>query len=102
MEKEKFWNTAEFLAKSDVYCDWEGFASADGLEEKVREAIKIVRCERDDPEIIQIVGDVVMHYVYESVDKADTMPSMEALYEIAYIVYEMVTVKNWMKSGIKW
>ena len=103
MKKERFWDMKQVLERhSEGYCDWEGFASGDGLEEKVREAIQCFRFETDDKEIIQIVGDLVMHYAYVCVDQSDMVPTVEVLVEVAWMAHAMVSTGMWMKSGIKW
>jgi len=100
---EKFWNMESILKKhARGYSDWEGMASGHGLKKMVRKALKTVTYKQDDKEIRQVVGDLLMHYAYECRDQTDIEPSEEVLLELAYVLYNVVTTKEWMKSGTKW
>ena len=100
---EMFWNMKQVIAKhGHSYVDWEGMASSSGLKKLVRAAMKPIITNRDDPEIKQVLGDLLLHYAYESKDQAGIVPTEETLIELAYIMYEVLTTKEWMKSGTKW
>ncbi len=100
---ERFWNIEQVIAKhGSGYVDWEGMASGHGLKKLVRAAMKPILSKQDDPEVKQVLGDLLMHYAYESIDQADCKPTEAQLIELAYILYEVITTKEWMKSGTKW
>ena len=100
MEKNKVWQTGKILEKYGFgYCDWEGFADGDGLEELVREGIS---CVAADGELKQVLGDMVMHYAYQYRDATGENPSVDFVREIACFLYAVLTTDEWYKSGIEW
>jgi len=102
MDKEKFWDIAEVLSKVEVYKDWEGMSSGEGLEEKVKKAVDVVLGPDDAKEHVEMVSDLLLHFLYEARDQADTEFTEAQVLDFAWIIYEMVTTRYWMKSGYKW
>jgi len=102
MDKEKFWDIAEVLSKAEVYHDWEGMSSGEGLEEKVKKAVDVVRGPDDTKEHIEMVSDLLLHFLYEARDQADMEFTEAQVVDFAWIICEMVTTRHWMKSGYKW
>ena len=100
---EMFWNMEQVIAKhGSGHVDWEGMATGRGLKKMVRAAMKPILSKEDDPEIRQVLGDLLMHYAYECRDQAGIMPEKVTLLELAYVLYGVITTKDWMKSETKW
>jgi len=103
MEAEKFWNMEKILAKhATAYCDWEGFASTEGLEAKVRSVLDEYDFETDVPEIRQVIGDLLMHYVYQARDQSGEEVEVGKIQDLYFVLHDFIKTKQWMKSGIKW
>jgi hypothetical protein len=98
LDPEKFWDLVGVLSNKGGYADWEGLASGEELVAKVREAVDVFQGE----EYVQVVGDLVLHYAYAALDASDTEYTVEELREIACVVYDMVSTRYWMKSGVVW
>ena len=85
MEKNKVWQTGKVLEKFGFgYCDWEGFADDEGHEKLVREAIS---CIEVDGELRQVLGDLVLHYVFQFRDAVGENPSLDFVREIACFLH---------------
>jgi hypothetical protein len=99
MEKAEHWNIIGLQKKyADSYRDFDGFWSADGLQERVDAALENYRGMDYTAELLLAVRDITMNLCYELGDQVDSkMVTDEYIANVMYTVLEMITTRNWLK-----
>lgn len=88
------------LIRDDVYTDWEGFTTPESVMEIMNrpEVEQILLDYQEYAGVESALHDLVMHYVHESLEYADTVSNDEILIVVQTLTW-LLGSRYWMKSN---